>query len=91
MRTLRVQGPNSHILAENPYYNYYYPKPKVPKYWVHGSSGGAEYGTTFSSVYLWWLATSKALAPQALKLGMHPMIRLETHLKANSQVWGFRV
>ena len=27
-RTLRVQVPNNHILAQNQYYNYYYPKPK---------------------------------------------------------------
>ena len=25
---LRVQVPNSHILTQNLYYNYYYPKPK---------------------------------------------------------------
>ena len=25
---LRVQVPNNHILTQNPYYNYYYPKPK---------------------------------------------------------------
>ena len=27
-RTLRVQVPNNHILTQNLYYNYYYPKPK---------------------------------------------------------------
>ena len=26
--TLRVQVPNNHILTQNLYYNYYYPKPK---------------------------------------------------------------
>ena len=26
--TLRVQVPNNHILTQNQYYNYYYPKPK---------------------------------------------------------------
>ena len=26
--TLRVQVPNNHILTQDPYYNYYYPKPK---------------------------------------------------------------
>ena len=25
---LRVQVPNNHILTQNQYYNYYYPKPK---------------------------------------------------------------
>ena len=28
MITLRVQGPNNHILTPNLYYSYYYPKPK---------------------------------------------------------------
>ena len=28
--TLRVQVPNNHILTQNLYYNYYYPKPKYP-------------------------------------------------------------
>ena len=28
MRTLRVQVPNNHILTQNLYYNYNYPKPK---------------------------------------------------------------
>ena len=28
--TLRVQVPNTHILAPNLYYNYYDPKPKYP-------------------------------------------------------------
>ena len=37
--TLRVQVPNNHILTHNLYYNYYHPKPKVPKYWVLGPSG----------------------------------------------------
>ena len=26
--TLRVQVPNNHILTQNLYYNYYYPRPK---------------------------------------------------------------
>ena len=31
--TLRVQVPNNHILTQNLYYNYYYPKPfQVPNY-----------------------------------------------------------
>ena len=37
--TLRVQVPNNHILTQNLYYNHYYPKPKVPNYWVLGPSG----------------------------------------------------
>ena len=28
--TLRVQVLNNHILTQNQYYNYYYPKPKYP-------------------------------------------------------------
>ena len=28
--TLRVHVPNNHILTQNLYYNYYYPKPKYP-------------------------------------------------------------
>ena len=28
VETLRVQVPNNHILAQNLYYSYYYPKPK---------------------------------------------------------------
>ena len=28
--SLRVQVPNNHILTQNLYYNYYYPKPKYP-------------------------------------------------------------
>ena len=27
-QTLRVQVPNNHVLTQNLYYNYYYPKPK---------------------------------------------------------------
>ena len=33
---LRVQVPNYHILTQNLYYNYYYPNPQVPNYWVLG-------------------------------------------------------
>ena len=31
--TLRVQVPNNHVLTQNLYYNYYYPKPKYPSIW----------------------------------------------------------
>ena len=35
----RVQVSNSHILTQNLHCNYYYPKPKVPNYWVLGPFG----------------------------------------------------
>ena len=36
---LRVQVPNNHILTQNLYYNYYYPKTQVPNYGVLGPFG----------------------------------------------------